>query len=159
MLKILALSLISLSGYLLFNEIKRTLSLGLLQSEEFLRFLVHIKEKVTAYSLPSSQWCADFQSEALLSCGFITGESFNSDAEYLLSDKRLFIPKEQREKLASFFSENTSASLELEIKRINNFELEFEKTYQSFRLEVAKRVKCYGVIIAAIALGITILFL
>ncbi len=159
MLKTFALSLVLLSGYLFFCEIKRILEISLLQEEELLRFVKHIKEKVVAYSSPSCEWCVDFKSDALEKCGFLSGENFNSEREYFLSDKRLFISDVEREKLAVFFCERSSPSLELEIKRISDFEFEFEKNCTHIRADVAKRVKCYGVIIAASAVGIALLFL
>lgn len=159
MLKTLAIALVLLSGYLLFRELKCTWEMGVFQCEEFLRFIRHVKEKVTAYSSPSSEWGIGFHSDELLNCGFLSEGGFNTQKDYFLYDKRLFIPDKEREMLSSFFSEKSSLSLELEINRINGFELDFEESCLKLRDNVAKRVKSWGVIIASSALGIAILLL
>ena len=158
MIKLFGILAILASALMLISEIRKRMNGILLQENEILRFIRHIRKKIECYLSPIGEWCSDFSSDELTSCGIIF-EGRIADAAYFKSDRRLLVSDAERQMLFDFFSGVGGGYLQNELERIEKLEEDFRSICENNAKEIPRRVKCYEVIVVSLAVGACILFL
>lgn len=159
MIKYVGLISILASAFLFAREYEKNEKKRLLECSEFLRLLIHIKNKISCFLMKKSEFIASFDSESEEVSEFLlkAKEEELSEAFRYVSDK-LSLGAE-KEILLSFF-ENfgrgyKDGELALAESAISSFKLEKERVEK----ESEKTVKTVKTLAAAISLGLVILLL
>ena len=129
--------------------------------EELYRFLIHIRTRISCYLEPPSRLHLNFESDALMKCGFLKRLSEGEDACVSLrkSTAREILSKEELDSINEALACVGTGYLDEQIRLLDDksraFLLLLEKERESF----LRDVKLINTLTASLSIGIAILLL
>ncbi len=159
MLKYLGLLMIASAGILISREYEKKEKKRLFELSEFIRLLEHVRLKISSFLSPKSDWLSSFSAESSPISEFLGFAEAHSLSESFDFVKDKLSLGAERDTLARLFATLGKTYKDGEIELLDEGIAELNERREKLSEECEKNIKTVKVLVAAISLGLIILFL
>ena len=159
MLKYIGLLMLALAGIFISGEYEKREGKRVFELREFIRFLAHVRQKISCFLSPKSDWLLDFKTDSRELSDFLRLSENSGFEESFEAVRDKLSLKEEGEILARFFSSFGRGYKEGELMLLDGTITELSGAEKRISEESERNVKAFKVLAAAISLGLIILLI